>query len=87
MIARSIVGVLLSIPASIILIALFLAATPPMPAWRVPTLLMLVPVWVGVAAASFLIPKARYSALALVSVSIIGYGLIELLDFAGVGGA
>lgn len=87
MLARSLVAILLSIPTSIILVALFLAATPPMPAWRIPTLLMLVPVWVGVATASFVIPKARYSALALVSVSVVGYGLIELLDFAGIGGA
>ncbi|MEM6485293.1 MAG: hypothetical protein AAF662_09950 [Pseudomonadota bacterium] len=87
MIARSIVGVLLSIPASVILIALFLVATPPMPAWRIPTLLMVVPVWVGVASASFLLPTARDAALALIAVSVMGYGLIKFLNFAGVGGA
>ncbi|MEM1404734.1 MAG: hypothetical protein AAGG55_15455 [Pseudomonadota bacterium] len=87
MIARSLVSVLLSIPASIMLIALFLAATPPIPAWRVPTLLMMVPVWVGVATASLLIPTARHSAMALVSVSLISFGLIKVFALAGVGGA
>ncbi|MEM7705013.1 MAG: hypothetical protein AAF358_05640 [Pseudomonadota bacterium] len=87
MIARSFVGVLLSIPASVILIALILAATPPLPSLRVPTLLMLIPLWVAVATASFLIPKAWMAAVVLLAVSLGGYGLIELLAKLGIGGA
>ncbi|MEM1261982.1 MAG: hypothetical protein AAGH76_06280 [Pseudomonadota bacterium] len=87
MIARSIVAVLLSIPASMILISLFLAATPPITALRAPSMLLVFPLWVVIATASFLVPTARFSALMLSAISLVGYGLIQLLDAVGVGGA
>ncbi len=87
MIAKSIVAVLLSLPASIMLIALFLQATPLIETLRFPSLLMVFPVWVALATLSFLFTKARYAALLLIGISLLGYALIILLKTMNIGGA
>ncbi|MEM8768851.1 MAG: hypothetical protein AAGE43_15495 [Pseudomonadota bacterium] len=87
MLTRSLVAVFLSIPVTLVAIALFLAATPPEPALRLPSLLMVFPLWVAIACASYLLPKASTAAGVLVATAAVGYGLILLLQFMGVGGA
>ncbi|MEM8983841.1 MAG: hypothetical protein AAGC71_12495 [Pseudomonadota bacterium] len=86
MVARSFVAVLLSAPATVALVGLFLAATPPAEALRMPSLLMVFPVWVAIACASYLIPTARWAAAALIGFSLVGFGLIELLKRTSVVG-
>ena len=87
MLSRSLVAVFLSLPAAILLIALMLVATPPLEALRLPSLLMVFPLWVAIATASFLIPRARTAALVLGGVSVLAYGLMVLTQNLGVGGA
>ncbi|MEM9532401.1 MAG: hypothetical protein AAGA23_15905 [Pseudomonadota bacterium] len=87
MVSRSFVAVLLSAPATIAVIGLFLAITPPIGALRLPALLMVFPVWVGIACASYLIHSARLAAAVLVGISLVGFGLIELLKQTTVVGA
>ncbi|MEM1437269.1 MAG: hypothetical protein AAGG11_24700 [Pseudomonadota bacterium] len=87
MIARSVVVVLLTVPTSIVLVALVLAATPPLPGLRVPLVLFVIPLWMVLATACFLIPKASTAAVVLLAVSLGGYAVIQLLAALGLGGA
>lgn len=86
MIVRSIVGLVFAMPASMILLGLILSGTPPIETLRMPLLLMVFPVWVVVATASFLLDKAMHSAIALIGFSLFGYGLTLLLKSTGVVG-
>ena len=86
MLTRSLVAVLLSLPASVAVIGLFLAATPPVTALRLPSLLMVFPVWVAIACASYLVPRAGTAAAVLAAVSLVGFGLIRVLKSSGVVG-
>lgn len=84
--SRSLVAVLLSLPATVAVIGVFLAATPPEPGLRLPSLLMVFPVWVVIASASYLIRRTTTAAAILTAVSLAGFGLIGVLKYAGVGG-
>ncbi|MEM7430514.1 MAG: hypothetical protein AAF351_01115 [Pseudomonadota bacterium] len=87
MVSRSFIAMFLSLPASIILIGVFLTATPTIPALRFPALLLVFPLWVAIASASYLI-KGRIAMTAmLLSVSLVGFGAISLLKMSGLDGA
>lgn len=87
MVARSFVAVLLSAPATVALVGLFLVATPPVAALRLPSLLMVFPLWIAIACLSYLIPTAKKAAAVLIGISVVGFGLIEVLKMTTVGGA
>lgn len=84
MITRSLLVVLLSLPASIVMIAVMLAATPSAPAMRIPLLLAVVPLWLAVATTGLLIPRVDRAALVLLGISLGGYVVIHILKFLGV---
>ncbi|MEM7217380.1 MAG: hypothetical protein AAF515_03375 [Pseudomonadota bacterium] len=84
MLARSLVACLLSFPATIALVGLFLLATSGAPALRLPSLLMIFPIWVGLASASYLIPHTGKAAALLTGVSLAGFAAIALLRYLGV---
>lgn len=84
MLVRSLIAVLLSIPASAALMGLFLALTPPETTRILPTLLMFFPLWVGLACASYLFPKPGGAAAMLASICGFGFGVIAIVKFLGV---
>ncbi|WP_157976427.1 hypothetical protein [Parahaliea mediterranea] len=84
MLARSLVAVLLSLPATVALIGLFLALVPASNALALPALLMAFVLWVALASASYLIPRALPAALVLLAITGISFALLTLLKLAGV---
>ncbi|MEM8497802.1 MAG: hypothetical protein AAF542_07240 [Pseudomonadota bacterium] len=82
MLARSLVAVILSIPATTAIIGLFIALTPTQH-WILPSLLMAFPVWIGLACASYQLSRARTAAGLLLSISILGTAAIALLKALG----
>ena len=83
MLARSLIAVLLSIPASFAVIGVILVVTPLTTSQMLPVLLMVFPVWLGLVCGSYLVPERRYAALGLVALAAGGFGLIALLKFTG----
>ncbi|MEM1112745.1 MAG: hypothetical protein AAGI11_12615 [Pseudomonadota bacterium] len=83
MLARSLVAVLLSIPATIAMIGLLLALLPRETGLALPMLLLVFPAWVGVACGSYLLSRTWLAALILVAASCGGFGMIQLLKLAG----
>ena len=86
MLARSLAAILLSIPATVALISLCLALLPVTSSLTLPILLMVFPLWVGLATASYLLPTARAAALVLCGLTALGFGLLALLRFFGMAG-
>lgn len=76
----------LSLPAAMMLIGLFLAVTPPITGMRLPSLLMVFPLWMGIACASYLMARARTAAAVLIGISLVSYGLIQWLKSSSVVG-
>ncbi len=86
MLARSLVALLLSMPATVALLGSFLAILPSTSQFTLPALLMVFPVWVGMACASYLMPTARGAAAVLCGLTALGFGLIAALKFLGISG-
>ena len=86
MLARSLAAVLFSFPATVALMGLCLALLPAASNLTLPTLLMVFPVWVGLATASYVLPTARATSIALCGLTGLGFGLIALLKFFGLAG-
>lgn len=84
MLTRSLVALLLSIPAVCGAIGLVLALAPADPALILPALLLTFPLWVVVATASYVSPVASRAALVLGIVSGVSFALIALLRVFGV---
>ena len=84
MFARSLVGVLLSIPASAAIMGVFLSLTASDSGVIAPSLLLFFPLWVALASASYLQPTARSSAAVLLGISGGGFGLLAIIKFIGV---
>ena len=83
---RSLVAVLLSMPATVAIIGFCLALLPAGTPYTLPLLLMVFPVWGGLASASYLLPDARRAAVVLVGVSALSFVLTLLLKFWGYSG-
>ncbi|MEM0953398.1 MAG: hypothetical protein AAGI24_04585 [Pseudomonadota bacterium] len=83
MLARSLVGVFLSIPASAAIMGVFLSLTASERGIIVPSLLMFFPLWVALASASYLQPTARRAAAVLLGISGGGFGLLAVIKFLG----
>ncbi|MCB1855221.1 MAG: hypothetical protein KDI05_10105 [Halieaceae bacterium] len=86
MLARSLVAVLLSIPATVALLGLCLALLPVASDLTLPALLLVFPVWVGLACASYLLPTARVAAALFCALTVLCCGLIALLKSLGLSG-
>jgi hypothetical protein len=84
--ARSLVAILLSIPATVALISLCLALLPVASSLTLPALLMVFPLWVGLATASYLLPTARAATAILCAITALGFGSLALLRILGVAG-
>lgn len=86
MLVRSLVAILLSIPATVALISLCLALLPVASGLTLPALLMVFPTWVGLATASYLLPTARASTAVLCGVTGLAFAMVILLRFFGLSG-
>jgi hypothetical protein len=84
--ARSLVALLLSMPATVALIGLCLALLPEASPLTLLALLMVFPLWVTLACASYLLPTARAAAAVLCGVSGLGFGAIAALKLLGMSG-
>jgi hypothetical protein len=83
---RSLVAMLLSIPATTAIIGVVLVLVPVNHSLLMSLLLMAFPVWVLVSSAAYLAPHPAASAAILGAISIIGFGLIAALKYAGLSG-
>ena len=83
MLARSLVAVLLSVPATVGLIALCLALLPVASELTLPALLLVFPVWVGLACTGYLLPTARAAAAVFCGLTGLCFGSLALLSFLG----
>lgn len=86
MLLRSIVAIVLSMPATVAIVGAFIVITPASSAISMAALLLAFPVWVCIASASYLTPRPGVSALVLVAVSACGFGLIASLKATGIAG-
>lgn len=66
------------------LVGLFLVVTPMLPELRLPALVMIFPLWIIIATASYLLPKTHTAAWLLIGVSVGAFGLIHIMKSAGV---
>lgn len=83
MLVKSLVACLLSLPATVAVIGLCLALMSAASSWTLPSLLMVFPVWIGIASAAYLLPTAKDMAAVLCGVSGLGFGLIAVVKFLG----
>ncbi|MBO6557264.1 MAG: hypothetical protein JJ957_12245 [Pseudomonadales bacterium] len=84
MLARSLVAVFLSLPASFAVIGLILVVVPLTTSQILPFLLMVFPVWLGFVCASYVLDDTERVAMGLVVISVVGFGLVALLKYVGV---
>lgn len=80
--AKSLVAVLLSLPTAIVMVGIFIVATPFWPSLRFPAILMVFPLWLVLVWASYLVSNTRVLATALITVSLCGYAMIQLIKLA-----
>ncbi|MEM7097700.1 MAG: hypothetical protein AAF541_05520 [Pseudomonadota bacterium] len=83
MLSKSLVATILSLPATVAVIGVFLV-TVPAPSLHLPALLMVFPIWVAIACGVYQIPKTSHAAAVLVLIAVSGYGIITLLKSTGV---
>ncbi|MEM1403034.1 MAG: hypothetical protein AAGG55_06875 [Pseudomonadota bacterium] len=86
MLAKSILIVLLSFPASIAILGSVLALTPVAEEKTLPSLLMFFPLWIVIMSVSYLLPRKQTIALALISTAAVGGSVIFLTKHYGVAG-
>ena len=85
MLSKSLIAVILSMPASIVIIALFLTVSSTVPVLRMPALLMVFPVWIAMASISYFLPSVRSMVVTLVTITVIAYGLMLGAKSLGLG--
>ncbi len=83
MLVKSLVAVLMSIPATVAILGVLMAVTPASPSITMPLLLAIFPVWVCLACASYLLPRAADSAAVLSAIAGAGFCILAFLKFAG----
>lgn len=83
MLLRSVIAVLLSIPATTALIGVLLVLAPPHESLLMSLLLMAFPCWVLVASAAYMLPRPATSAAMLIAVSVVCFGLIAAIKYTG----
>ena len=86
MLLRSLVAVLLSIPATTAIIGVILILVPVNESLLMSLLLMVFPIWVVVSSAAYLALRPAASAAILCTISAVGFGLIAALKYAGISG-
>ena len=86
MLAKSVIAVLLSLPATVAALGLLMAATPASSSLTMVLLLMFFPLYVGMVSTTYLLPDTRTAAAVLTAITGGGFGLIALLKFAGLSG-
>ena len=86
MLVRSLVALLLSIPATVAIMGVLIAVTPSSNAISMSALILAFPVWVCVASASYITTRAGLAAAVLVAISVAGLGLVHVLRFMGAAG-
>lgn len=86
MLSRSVVALILSLPAAIGCIGLLLALLPAATQATLPILLFAFPAWVFIACASYLLSTARRAAIVLAGVSIFSFTAIYTLKFLRLSG-
>ena len=85
MLSKSLIAVILSMPASIVIIALFLTVSSTVPVLRMPALLMVFPVWIAMASISYFLPSVRSMVVTLVTITVTAYGLMLGAKSVGLG--
>ena len=83
MLARSLVATLLSIPATVAVVGALLVIVPAYNSLIMSLLLIAFPIWVLIASAAFMIPTPARSAAALITVPLIGFGVIASVKYLG----
>ncbi|MBK88057.1 MAG: hypothetical protein CMQ44_04305 [Gammaproteobacteria bacterium] len=83
MLIRSLIAVVLSIPATFAIVGLVLVLTPQTTNIILPVLLLVFPVWVTLTVCSYLIAESRRVAVGLLVIAALGFALIALLRTAG----
>lgn len=86
MLTKSLLVVLLSIPASVAILGSVIVLTPAAPTKTLPSLLMFFPLWIAVASLAYLLQRNRTITIVLVSISLAGFGLIQATKYFGIAG-
>ena len=86
MLAKSILILLLSFPASIAILGSVLALTPAAEEKTLPSLLMFFPLLIVIMSVSYLLPRKQTIALTLIFTAALGAGVIFLTKHYGVAG-
>ena len=86
MLARSLVAVLLSIPATVAILGVIIVVTPSNNTLSMSALLLSFPLWIVIASASYLTPRASVAALILTGISLLGLGIVTAMKAAGLAG-
>ncbi|MEM1190764.1 MAG: hypothetical protein AAF933_15160 [Pseudomonadota bacterium] len=86
MLAKSLLILFLSVPASVAILGTLLVLTPAEPAKTLPSLLMFFPLWIGVASSCYLLRRNGVIAALLVSITLVGFGVIQVTKHFGVAG-
>tara|TARA_B100000579_G_scaffold278823_1_gene230655 strand:+ start:192 stop:455 length:264 start_codon:yes stop_codon:yes gene_type:complete len=83
MLVRSLIAVVLSIPATFAIVGVVLVLTPQTTSVILPVLLLVFPIWVTLTVCSYLIAESRQVVIGLVVIAALGFGLIALLRLTG----
>jgi len=83
MLVRSLIAVVLSIPATFAIVGVVLVLTPQTTSVILPVLLLVFPIWVILTVCSYLIAESRQVVIGLVVIAALGFGLIALLRLTG----
>ena len=83
MLVRSLIAVLLSIPATFALVGVVLVLIPQSTSAILPVLLLVFPVWMTLTCCSYLISDLRQTVIGLVAIAAVGFGLIATLRWTG----
>ena len=83
MLVRSLIAVVLSIPATFAIVGVVLVLTPQTTSFILPVLLLVFPIWVTLAVCSYLIAESRQVVIGLIVIAALGFGLIALLRLTG----
>ena len=83
MLVRSLIAVVLSIPATFAIVGVVLVLTPQTTSFILPVLLLVFPIWVTLTVCSYLIAESRQVVIGLIVIAALGFGLIALLRLTG----
>ncbi|MEM6774065.1 MAG: hypothetical protein AAF640_04405 [Pseudomonadota bacterium] len=86
MLLKSVLILCLSMPASVAILGTVLVLTPAAPTKTLPSLLLFFPLWIGVASSCYLLRRNGAIAALLVSITLVGFGVIQATKYFGVAG-